>query len=358
MSLHSFERKPPPMFRRSLSPAARMGFVAVSAIVLMLVDGRWQVGDGVRAGMATILRPFQWLSAQPVKVVDLMGAYVTTVETAQQTKEQATVQIAQLALKAQRAELLMRENAALRELLGLQQQLPMQARAAEVAYVSADPFVRKVTLNKGSAQGIAQGAPVIDGYGLLGQVVRVFPLSSEVLLVDNPQQAVPALNNRTGERSLVYGDSQNPRGNALEIRFLSNADDVQVGDTIVTSGVGGIYPAGLPLGTVAVVERRNNSAFLRVQLTPAAHMLSVDHVLVLDPVPQEPMAEVEPADATKAGRARARASGVPNASGSAGAARSSDAASALRTAAPVRTASAPATSATANSSAAAGGRRP
>lgn len=353
MSLHSFERKPPPMFRRSLSPSARMGLVAVFAIVLILVDGRWQVGDGVRSGLATVLRPFQWLSAQPVKAVDLMGAYVTTVETAQQTKEQATLQIAQLALKAQRAELLMRENAALRELLGLQQQLPMQARAAEVAYVAADPFVRKVTLNKGSAQGIAKGAPVIDGHGLLGQVVRVFPLSSEVLLVDNPQQAVPALNNRTGERSLVYGDSQNPSGNALEIRFLSNADDVQAGDVIVTSGVGGIYPAGLPLGTVALVERRNNSAFLRVQLAPAAHMLSLDHVLVLDPVPQEPMAEAEPADAAKPGRSRARASGVPNAPASAGAARSSDAAGAVRTAAP-----APAASAAANSSAAAGGRKP
>lgn len=286
MPLHSFERKPPPMFRRSLSPSARMGLVAIATIVLMVVDSRWQMGQSVRAGIATVLKPLQWVGAQPVKAVDLMGSYVTTVESAQQTKEQATLQIAQLALKAQRTELLMRENAALRELLGLQQQLPMQARAAEVAHEAADPFVRKVILNKGSRQGIVQGSPVIDGRGLLGQVVRVFPLSSEVLLLDSPQQAVPALNNRTGERSLVYGDSQQPRGNALEIRFLANTEDVQVGDAIVTSGVGGIYPAGLPLGTVSVVERRNNSAFLRVQLTPAAHMLSVDHVLVLDPVPQ------------------------------------------------------------------------
>ena len=286
MPLHSFERKPPPMFRRSLSPSARMGLVAIVTIVLMVVDSRWQMGQSVRAGIATVLKPLQWVGAQPVKAVDLMGSYVTTIESAQQTKEQATLQIAQLALKAQRTELLMRENAALRELLGLQQQLPMQARAAEVAHEAADPFVRKVILNKGSRQGIVQGSPVIDGRGLLGQVVRVFPLSSEVLLLDSPQQAVPALNNRTGERSLVYGDSQQPRGNALEIRFLANTEDVQVGDAIVTSGVGGIYPAGLPLGTVSVVERRNNSAFLRVQLTPAAHMLSVDHVLVLDPVPQ------------------------------------------------------------------------
>ncbi len=320
MPLHSFERKPPPMFRRSLSPSARMGLVAIATIVLMVVDSRWQMGQSVRAGIATVLKPLQWVGAQPVKAVDLMGSYVTTVESAQQTKEQATLQIAQLALKAQRAELLMRENAALRELLGLQQQLPMQARAAEVAHEAADPFVRKVILNKGSRQGIVQGSPVIDGRGLLGQVVRVFPLSSEVLLLDSPQQAVPALNNRTGERSLVYGDSQQPRGNALEIRFLANTEDVQVGDAIVTSGVGGIYPAGLPLGTVSVVERRNNSAFLRVQLTPAAHMLSVDHVLVLDPVPQA----LEESDASAEKRGK---SSAPRKAASRAAANSSAAAS-------------------------------
>ena len=268
-----------------------MVLVAAASVFLMVADSRWHLGDGLRAGVATALQPFQWLSAQPVKAVDLMGSYVTTVETAQQTKEQATVQMAQLALKAQRAETLIHENAALRELLGLQQQLPMQARAAEVAYMAADPFVRKVVLDKGSSQGVQLGAPVIDGRGLLGQVVRVAPLSSEVTLVDNPQQAVPALNSRTGERSLVYGDSQNPRGNALEIRFLSNADDVQVGDSIVTSGVGGIYPAGLPVGTVSVVERRNNTAFMRVQLAPAAQMLSINHVLVLDPIKQPPAIE-------------------------------------------------------------------
>lgn len=318
MPLHSFERKPPPMFRRSLSPSARMGLVAVATLVLMVVDSRWRVGDGVRTGVATVLQPFQWLSAQPVKAVDLMGSYVTTVETAQQTKEQATLQIAQQALKAQRADLLMRENAALRELLGLQQQLPMQARAAEVAYVAADPFVRKVTINKGSRQGIVQGAPVIDGSGLLGQVVRVHPLSSEVLLLDNPQQAVPVLNSRTGERSLVYGDSQNPRGNALEIRFLSNTDDVQVGDTIVSSGVGGIYPVGLPVGTVSAVERRNNSAFLRVQLAPAAQMLSVNHVLVLDPVPQEPAEDIASAHGERVGQAAPRQNAASRAAAGSG----------------------------------------
>lgn len=284
MSFHSLERRPPPMFLRVLSPLARLGLVAALSVFLMVADSRLQVGNHFRAAIATVLRPLQWLGAQPVKAVDLMGSYVTTVESAKQTQEQATILIAQQALKAQRVELLMRENASLRDLLELQQQLPLQARAAQVAHVAADPFTRRVVINKGSTQGIASGSPVIDEHGLVGQVVRVFPLSSEVTLLDNPEQATPVLNNRTGERSLVYGDSLTPRGNALEIRFLPNSANVQVGDVISTSGVGGVYPPGLPVGTVAQVEKHNNTAFLRVQLTPAARLLSVSHVLVLEPV--------------------------------------------------------------------------
>ena len=284
MSLHSFERKSPPLFRRSLSPLARLGLAGALSVFLMVADSRLQWSGYFRSATATALAPLQWLGAQPVKAVDLMGAYVTTVESAQQTKEQATVQVAQQALKAQRVELLLRENASLRDLLGLQQQLPLQARAAQVVHVAADPFVRKLVIDKGSSQGIVQGAPVIDEHGLLGQVVRVFALSSEVMLLDNAQQATPVLNNRTGERSLVYGDSQTPRGNALEIRFLPNTTNVQVGDVISTSGTGGIYPAGLPVGRVAVVEKHSNSAFLRVQLAPFAKLLSAGYVLVLEPV--------------------------------------------------------------------------
>ncbi|MDO5653034.1 MAG: rod shape-determining protein MreC [Brachymonas sp.] len=306
MSLHTFERKPPPMFRRGLSPLARFVLLATVSVFLMATDSRFQMGNTMRSAIATLLSPLQWLSAQPSKAVDLMDSYVTTVESAQQTQEQATMQMAQLALKAQRADLLARENASLRELLRIQQALPLEARAAEVAHVADDPFARKIVINKGSAEGVRLGAPVIDEHGLLGQVVRVFPLSSEVSLLDNPQQAVPVLNNRTGARSLVHGDSQNPRGNALEMRFLEQTADVQAGDQIVSSGVGGVYPAGLPVGTISLVEKRNTSAFLRVQLTPAARFLSVGHVLVLDPVELTP---TEATDHLAAGRKAAQRGG-------------------------------------------------
>lgn len=288
MALHTLERGAPALFRRKLSPLARLCLVAAVTVPLMVADAYWRLGSGVRSTASVVLAPFQWLGAQPVKAIDLLGSYVMTVESAQQTKEEAELRLAQLALQAQRAELLNRENARLRDLLALQQQLPIQAHAAQIVRLAADPFEHKVIIDKGSVQGLVVGAPVIDGHGLLGQLVHVSPFSSEVNLLDNPKQSVPVLNNRTGERSLAYGDSQNPHGAELEVRFLASTTDIVVGDVFVTSGIGGVYPEGLPVGTVLKVEKQSNTAFLRVLLKPAAQLLTASHVLVLEPVPQLP----------------------------------------------------------------------
>lgn len=283
MAFRSNEGRTPPLFRRTASPLTRLAVAVAAAIFLMVADTRLQVGNVLRSTIATVLAPLQWISAQPVKAVDLLGDYVVTVEAAQQTKEEATLQMAQLALKAQRAELLERENANLRRLLELRQNLPVQARAAQVKYIASDPFNHTLVLDKGKLQGIIKGAPVIDGYGLIGQITRVYPHSSEVRLLNNPEQAVPVLNHRTGKRSLVYGDTQARHDNALEMRFVPLIEDVQKGDKIATSGVGGIYPAGLPVGVVVEVDKRSQSNFLRVQLSPSGKLDTINHVLVIEP---------------------------------------------------------------------------
>ncbi len=318
MPLDTIQRTTPRLFHRGPTPLVRMVLATVVAVFLMVTDARFQIGNAVRAVVATVLSPLQWLSAQPVRTVNLLGDYVTTVETAKQTKEQAATLLAQQALKAQRADLLMRENQALRQLLKLQQALPIQARAAEVVYVAPDPFTRRVVVNKGSSQGVQLGAPVLDGAGLLGQVVRVFPLSSEVTLIDNPDQATPIVNSRTGERGLVYGDRQSPQPGALEVRFTVANADFRVGDVLTTSGTGGVYPAGLPVGTVSLVSHSNNSAFTRVQAIPAAYPLSLGHVLVLDPqkIPQnEAVAATAPAAAGSAATRNRNAKPRPAQSG-------------------------------------------
>jgi len=157
------------------------------------------------------------------------------------------------------------------------------SQAAQVLYDAADPYTRKVIIDRGLTEGVLAGSPVIDETGVLGQVTRVYPLVSEVTLVTDRDQAIPVLNTRTGARGVAFGDSA-LRSSGLELRFMAANADVQPGDLLTTSGVDGVYPPGLPVARVAKVERRVDTAFARITCTPLALVSGVGHVMVLKPV--------------------------------------------------------------------------
>jgi rod shape-determining protein MreC len=181
-----------------------------------------------------------------------------------------------------------------------------QGQAAQVLYDAADPYTRKVIIDRGMAQGVEAGAPVLDESGVVGQVTRVYPLVAEVTLLTDRDQAIPVLNTRTGVRSVAYGQS-GPSGTELELRFMAGNADVQEGDLLSTSGVDGVYPAGLPVARVTHVERRAESAFARVLCVPMAQLASTHHVLVLAPLTTAQLPPpVEPVRATKGTRAHPR----------------------------------------------------
>src|SRR5690606_17204501 len=136
-------------------------------------------------------------------------------------------------------------------------------------------------LDKGQVAGIEAGSPVVDDLGVLGQVTRVQPFSSEVTLLSDRDQAIPVMVARTGARSVAYGDASNIRTDGMELRFMPNDADVQVGDELVTSGVDGVYMAGLPVAKVIEVERRSQSPFMRIYCEPMARIDGAQHVLVM-----------------------------------------------------------------------------
>jgi rod shape-determining protein MreC len=191
-----------------------------------------------------------------------------------------------MGLQAQRAnqvEQLTLENDRLRKLLGLGERVTTQAQAAQVLYDSADPFTRKVVINKGLVDGVQAGSPVLDESGVLGQVTRVYPALSEVTLITDREQAIPVLNTRTGARAVAFGDTSS-HGSALELRYMAANADVTVGDLLTTSGVDGVYPAGLHVARVVKVERRVDTAFARIYCLPVALVDGASHVMVLEPV--------------------------------------------------------------------------
>jgi rod shape-determining protein MreC len=150
-------------------------------------------------------------------------------------------------------------------------------------YEASDPYSRKVVIDRGATNGINVASPVINEAGVLGQVTRVYPLSSEVTLLTDKDAAIPVLNTRSQARSAAFGSAA-VVGGGMEMRFMAGNADVQVGDTLTTSGVDGVYPPGLPVAKVASVDRKNDSGFARIVLTPIAHPDGVRHVMVLEPV--------------------------------------------------------------------------
>lgn len=302
MPLGTLDRTPPPFFKQGPSALSKLMVCSALALFLMVADARFRITQPVRSAVATVLFPLQWLVMQPVLGVRTVNEYVTSLETAVSSEEAARRKLILQSQRANQVEQLSIENAQLRKLLSLRDRLSTPSVAAEVLYDAADPYTRKVIIDKGLAQGIEPGSPVIDESGVLGQVTRVHPLISEVTLVTDPDQAIPILNTRTGVRGITYGDSGRHGSGGLELRYMAANADVQPGDLLTTSGVDGVYPPGIPVAKVDKVERRPDSAFARIVLHPQALVDGARHVMVLKPmltqIPPRPAPE-DPAPVAK-----------------------------------------------------------
>ena len=262
---------------------SKLMFFSALALFLMVADTRFRITQPLRAALATALYPVQWLALQPVHAVKNVSEYFTSLNQAQSSSEEARKKLALQSLRASQVELLMQENNRLRKLLSLREQIATSMVAAEVLYDAADPYTRKVIIDKGLAQGVAPGSPVVDESGVLGQVTRVLPLVSEVTLIIDRDLAIPVLNVRTGARSVAYGDPATA-GSGLELRFMGGNSDIQQGDLLTTSGVDGVYPPGLPVAKISRIERRAESAFAKIYCTPQALVAGARHVMVVKPV--------------------------------------------------------------------------
>ena len=269
-------------------------FFSALALFLMVADARFKITQPVRAAIATVIYPIQWLAMRPVQMLQGGSSYFESLEAAQRSEEAAHKKLATQSMRASQVEQLSLENSRLRRLLSLREQVGATAQAAEVLYDAADPYTRRIVIDKGLAQGVTEGSPVLDESGVLGQVTRVYPLVSEVTLVIDRDHAIPVLNTRTGARSVAYGDPST-HGGALELRFMAGNADVQQGDVLSTSGVDGVYPPGLPVARIDKIERRADSAFARIYCVPLAITSGAKHVMVLKPlsaqIPQRPPLE-------------------------------------------------------------------
>jgi rod shape-determining protein MreC len=279
----TFDGTPPPIFRQGTSALSKLIFFCALAMFLMVADVRFQIAKPLRSALATLLYPVQWITLQPITGAQFLGDYFQRLSAAQSDSEDLRQRLTHQMQKASVAAQLQIENHRLRQLLDLKQRPETSGIPAEVIYDAADPYTRKIVIDKGTAQNIVAGSPVLDEFGVVGQVTRTHLLTSEVTLLIDRDQAIPVLNTRTGARSVAYGDSLS-FGGTLELRFMAANADVLQGDLLTTSGVDGVYPAGLPVAKIDKIERRADSAFAKIHCTPIARISGASHLMVLHPL--------------------------------------------------------------------------
>ena len=217
------------------------------------------------------------LAVAPRDLARSAGDYFARVATLE--NENAALKHLQLeqSLNVQQGQQLKSENAQLKKMLATSESVPVKSILAEILYDARDTFTRRIVLNRGLKHGAALGQPVIDDQGVVGQITRVFPLTSEVTLLTDKDQAIPVQVQRNGLRSVVYGKGL--LGN-LELRVPSNAD-IKAGDILVTSGIDGIYPPGLMVARATAVENNASTTFERIACLPIAGLDRHRDVLIL-----------------------------------------------------------------------------
>jgi rod shape-determining protein MreC len=290
MPLGTLERTPPPFFRQGPSALTKLTFFSALALFLMVADTRFRLTQPLRSVVATVLHPIERALLVPVEIWEGGSDYMLGLRHALNAEESARRTLASQAERSLRVEQLEAENARLRALLSLRPSLVVRSQSAEVLYDAPDPFSRKVIIDRGATHGVALASPVINEAGVLGQVTRVYPLYAEVTLLTDRDAAIPVLNARNQVRSAAFGGLA-----GMEMRFMAGNSDVLVGDLLTTSGVDGVYPPGLPVAKVASVERKVDSGFARIVLTPTAQPDGVRHVMVLEPTGLQLPSKPEPA---------------------------------------------------------------
>ena len=260
------DHTPPPFFKRGPAPLVRLFFFASLSLALLVIDARFRYVEGLRSWLALAAYPLQRIGTAPVDFAARLGEYVST--------------------QAQ----LVAENEQLRKLVGAQEKLESRVIPAEVLYNGRDPYSHKLFIDRGATHGVRPGSPVTDESGVVGQVTRVHPLLSEVTLATDRDQAIPVQVVRNGLRAVAFGGGAS---GTLELRFMAANADIQTNDRLITSGIDGTYPPGLPVASVLRIERDAENAFARVVCRPAAGVDRGRFVLVLTDDSVKPPRPVE-----------------------------------------------------------------
>ena len=272
-------------FNRGPSPAVRLVFFAVLSLLLLFIDARYRYLESTRSALSVLVSPIQRLATLPGVLLQQAGDFFTTQHRLVEDNKSLHQQHGRDAAQLSQLQALQQENQQLRNLLALQQRGEPAALAAEVVYAERDVFKRKVIIDKGANANVLIGQVVRDDTGIVGQVTRVYPWLSEVTMITEKDHAVPVMVLRNGLRTIVFGAGDTSQ---LSLRYVPVSSDIQHGDLLVTSGIDGIYPPGIPVAKVVKIERDPAYPFARITCLPVAGVDNHRHLLILSGLPKPP----------------------------------------------------------------------
>jgi rod shape-determining protein MreC len=250
------------------------------SMLMMFFDHHYEHAHRIRSAVSALVLPLQHVVNFPIQFLDQLHKSFSSHLVLEQ--ENAELKAEQLMLNAEVQRLLTveAENARLKNLLESAAQQQHRKLVAEIMAVNLNPFADEVTLNKGSRDEVYVGQPVIDAYGILGQVVEVSPTTSRVMLISDKRSAVPVQSSRNGVRAIAVGKGSL---GSLMLTHVPETIDIQVGDLFISSGLAQRFPIGYPVGEVVRVEQNTQAFFNQIEIKPMAQLNVARHVVLLWP---------------------------------------------------------------------------
>ena len=248
------------------------------SILLMYLDNRNKHLDVVRKGLGAAMYPVQVVVDAPVRFWTWLGESTTSRNELELDLGRLRAERLLTNARLQRLSALEAENARLRALLDARSLVRDQVRVAEIMSVDANPFSHSLVINVGSRDGVFDGQALVDADGVVGQVIKTGLLTSQAMLISDTDHALPVEVNRNGLRTIAVGTGQI---GSLNLPFVVNNADIRVGDLLVTSGLGGAFPAGYPVAVVASITRIPQEPYANVSATPAAALGQVREVMLI-----------------------------------------------------------------------------
>ena len=267
------------LFSRGPSVTLRTIILVIASIILMIADHRWQHLENLRGTIETyVIYPLRYVINLPATFVvwtdESLSSHRFLLEENQDLKEQKL----RSQVSLQKLSILEKENDRLRKMLSARSKIGELILVAELLSVDLDPYKQQVVINKGTEKQIYIGQPIIDAWGVMGQIVHTSKHSATAMLISDPSHAIPVQVNRNGLRSTAFGTGHS---NILELRYIPHNAEIEIGDLIVTSGLGERFPPSYPVGRITGIERPAGETFARVVAEPVAHLDRSREVLLV-----------------------------------------------------------------------------